>query len=115
MTTELIISFELDGQHAWHDAPKQYEEFSRPHRHLFKFICWYPQGNSNDPTRRETELWELRMAAIDCIHESYMHLGNGAIDFQDSSCEGIAQTLKARMKFSKVMVCEEWFLGAIVS
>jgi len=110
--TELIISFEIDGFHFWPNAPKQYEEFSHPHRHLFKFICWYPQGNSQDPTRREKELWELRR---DTIWALGIEFGSEPINFGPMSCEGIADWLKTYRNFSKVFCGEENFLGAIVS
>lgn len=114
MSTELVISFEIDGLHFWPNAPKQYEEFSHPHRHLFKFICWYPQKGNNDPTRREKELWELRQGTISYLNNNCWIKLNDSIDFGSMSCEGIAQTVKQDMNFSKVFVGEEWFLGAIV-
>ncbi len=112
--TELVVSFEIDGLHFWPNAPKQYEEFSHPHRHLFKFICWYPQKDSTDPTRREKELWELRQETIAFIDDHFPP-ENGVVNFSSRSCEGIADLLKETMGFSKVFCGEEWFLGAIVS
>ena len=125
--TELIISFTVDGIHFWPNAPEQYEEFSHPHRHLFKFICWYPQKDSQDPTRRKTELWKLRQ---DTIYKIFKLWNNGnaerwaeeaepsafsKINFGPASCEGIAQTIKDKLGFSKVFCGEDDFFGAIVS
>ena len=116
--TELVISFELDGLHYWPNAPEQYSEFRQPHRHLFKFICWYPTGNSQDPTRREKELWELRQDTITAIREEFLHLLHPRTDLHDfssMSVEGIADWVKDKLGFSKVFVGEDVNFGAVVS
>ena len=117
MNTTLVISFTIDGLHSWPNAPKQYEEFSHPHRHLFKFICWGVTKDSSDPNRREKELWGLRQEAIECIGNEFVIADSGQdiCNFLGMSCEGIADWLKNEMGFSKVFCGEEWFLGAIVS
>ena len=117
MTTELIVGFEVDGYHRWPNAPKQYEEFGQRHRHIFKFICWYPTGNSGDPARRDKELWELRQEARQMVIAGYgIGIENSdPVEFEDMSCEGIADWLKMKMGFSKVFCAEEYWLGAIVS
>ena len=110
--TELVISFEVDGIHFWPNAPEQYKEFSHPHRHLFKVICWYPTGDSDDLIRREREFWELRQQTIAHLHDVF---GREPIDFGPRSCEGISDFLKKEMGFSRVFCGEDWFLGATVS
>ena len=113
MGSELIVSFELDGTHFWPNAPKKYEEFSHPHRHLFKFICWKPvEVKSN--VDRPIELWELRKNTISIIEQVFCKNENGVVNFADFSCEGIANYVKDSEGFSKVFCGEEWFLGAIV-
>jgi hypothetical protein len=127
MSTELVISFEIDGLHFWPDAPKQYEEFSKPHRHLFKFICWWSTKDSTDPNRREKELWELRQETILLIHKHWAtgypehwageptYNGFDPVNFKGMSCEGIADKVKEFGGFSKVFCGEEYWLGAVVS
>ena len=112
--TELVINFELDGLHFWPNAPEQYKEFGQPHRHLFKFICWYAINNSNDPARRDKELWELRQETISKI-ATYIPLIKGVYNFGSMSCEGMADLLKSQMNFSRVFVGEEYWLGAVIS
>ena len=114
MSTELVVGFEVDGLHYWPDAPQKYKEFGQPHRHLFKVVGWYPTGDSQDPTRRDVELWELRQDTIACLDSWYPPLG-GVCNFGPMSCEGIADFLKNKMGFSRVFVGEEDCLGAMVS
>lgn len=113
--TELVISCEIDGIHSWPKAPEKYKEFSRPHRHLFKVICWYPIGDSTDPTRREKELWELREQTINFLYSQGLPVKDNCINFGSMSCEGIADLLKEKMGFSKVFVGEEYWLGAVIT
>jgi len=110
--TELVISFEVDGLHSWPDAPDKYKEFRQIHRHLFKVICFLPTVESNDPTRREVELWSLRQNVIQFLKSEF---GEEPINFKTMSCEGISDYLKEHWNFSSVFVGEEWFLGAMVS
>ncbi len=113
--TELVVSFEVDGIHSWPAAPSRYSEFRQPHRHLFKFICYYPSNISSEPQRREVEIWELRQTTISYIEEHFLVYGYGTtIDFGDFSCEGIADFVRTGGGFSKVFCGEEWFLGALV-
>ena len=113
--TELVISFAVDGLHFWPNAPAKYKEFGQPHRHLFKFVCWYPTKDSNDPNRRERELWELRQEAISSLSPfAGLYPQGGVYDFGAMSCEGCADFLKQAMGFSKVFCGEEEWLGAMV-
>jgi hypothetical protein len=112
MTTELVISFEVDGLHAWPNAPVEYEEFRNFHRHLFKIICFKQTSNSVEPNRREIELWELRQETLQVIINEF---GSEPCSFGAMSCEGIAGWIKKTGKFGKVFVGEEYWLGAIIS
>ena len=109
MTTELVISFEVDGLHFWPDAPEQYKEFGQPHRHLFRFRCWLPTTAIN-PSDRIIELFELRQNTLKLIHDTF---GDEPCNFKDYSCEGVAKWLKPF--FSKVYVGEDDYFGAEVS
>ena len=116
MSTSLVISFEVDGLHFWPNAPEQYKEFGQPHRHLFKFICWYPTMASNDPARREKELFELRNEAFEFLYSRGFLVKKNCIDFGGMSCEGIADLIlnNRELGFDKVFCGEDWFMGAIV-
>ncbi len=113
MTTELIVGFEVDGYHAWKDAPEQYVEFRNKHRHLFKIICHIPMEDSSDPGRRQIELWEARYSLLGWIDDQF---GNPA-EFGNMSVEGIADYIRSRAKYvmSRVFVGEEYWLGAVSS
>ena len=111
--TQLIISFELEGRHRWPDAPARYSDFAHTHRHLFKFICWYEIDKSTGPDRRDKELFELRRETIEVLKMEYGR-ADFPLEFQDMSCEGIADWLKKEMRFSKVFCGESDFFGAIV-
>jgi len=115
MTTELLVSFEVDGLHFWPDAPSEYSEFGQPHRHLFKFICW-KKVDVRSPQDRPIELWELRQNAITAVVNTFhIAMGSDKCDFQGMSCEGISDWLRVVMSFDKVFVGEEFWLGAMVS
>lgn len=116
MGTELIISFEIEGLHRWPNAPAEYEEFRNLHKHLFKFICWYPVtiNPAKNYADRPVELYELRQQTIEQV--KLLGTTDGAVtNFGDWSCEGIAQGLMLMNSFSKVFVGEEYWLGALVS
>ena len=113
MTTELIVSFTVDGIHFWPDAPEQYKEFGQPHRHPFKFVCWMPVEVLSSADR-PVELWELRQRAITVVVNTFHINMTNVCDFGEMSCEGIAQWLKDVMPgFSKVYCGEEYWLGAM--
>lgn len=113
MKTELVISFTLEGTHYWPNAPKQYGEFGHVHRHLFKFICWYPETPQSN-IDRPIELWELRQNTILWV-TSHWNSRLGVTDFGPMSVEGIAATIKEFSLFTRVFVGEEDFLGALIS
>ena len=110
--TELVISFEVDGLHFWPGAPDKYKEFGQLHRHLFKVICFLPMADSDDPNRRQVELWELRQDTIRAVDMGFPNQ-RGITNFGPMSCEGISDTIRKMMGFSKVFVGEEWFQGVI--
>lgn len=107
---ELVVSFEIDGLHHWPGAPERFKEFKQLHRHLFKFVCFYPVKEVD----REVELWELRSSTISWVYDAFSTCEGGVTDFGSLSCEAIAQQCKRDMGFSKVFVGEEYWLGAIV-
>ena len=114
--TELVVSFEVDGRHFWPNAPEKYKEFRQSHRHLFKCICTVLVRDSDDPARRDVELWELRQQAIECARLISTDVECSPVrDFRSMSCEGIASALRKEMGFSKVFVGEDVNFGAIVS
>lgn len=113
MSTELVVSFEVDGYHYWPGAPEKYKEFGQPHRHIFKFICLFSTEDSHDPARRQIELWELRQNCLDYVRANYQ-IESFVCDFKDMSCEGIAEDIIIGMGASAVFVGEEYWLGAWV-
>lgn len=112
MKTDLVVSFEIDGLHYWPNAPLRYSEFEHPHRHLFKIVCYFPTRESNDVARREEELWELRRKCITKVMETFAFRDCEQCNFEDRSCEGIAQELIHLLKATEVFVGEEYWLGA---
>ena len=113
MSCKLVVSFSIDGTHYWPDAPKKYSEFSHPHRHLFKFILWFAVKDSDDPTTREVELWDLRYKAKTAVYSMWA-LNRHKVNFGSMSCEGISKALKEKMGADSVFVGEEENLGALV-
>ena len=108
MSTELIVSFEIDGLHFWPNAPKQYEEFSHPHRHLFKIVCFLPVTIKKE-SDRPVELWEFRQTVIEWVTKIY---GNPA-QFDVLSCEGLSNLLLKEFHLSKCYVFEDSSHGAV--
>lgn len=109
MGTELVISFEVEGKHYWPEAPELYKEFETPHSHIFKVICFFNTKESDDPTRRELELFALRRQCLQLVTNHY----NGM--FGGMSCEGIADSIKQLVEASRVFVGEDQWFGALVS
>jgi hypothetical protein len=113
MKVELVVSFTVDGYHSWPDAPDIFKEFRERHRHLFKFICFYPVEQGGVDTRQE-ELFELRQKTIAIANSIGVLCDNLVIDYQNYSCEGIAQLIIA-YGYSKVFVGEDDGFGALVT
>lgn len=114
MTTELVVSFELDGLHAWPEAPDRYKEFRQSHRHLFKFILYFPV-DVESKNERPKELWELRQNCIYQLGGCFGNDENLVRDFKDWSCEGIAKYCIETFGCIKAFVGEETNLGAWVA
>ena len=116
MSCELIVSFTIDGIHAWPNAPAEYSEFRQSHRHLFKVIC-YMEVDAHGYDSRVVELWDLRQQIQVCIinlwHISSMPY---VCDFGSMSCEGIARwILEAMPNLTRAFVGEGENFGAQVT
>ena len=106
--TELVVSFEIDGVHCWPNAPEKYREFRQPHRHLFKFVCFFPVTIKKE-SDRPVELWEFRQNIIEWVTSIY----DNPAQFNDLSCEGLSNLLLEEFHLSKCYVFEDFSHGAV--
>jgi len=94
--TTIWVTFEQEGWHCWPEAPAKRAYLAQPHRHLFHFNCEVQVGNPD----REIEMHDF----LDSCRETLSSIWDRspysifALDFQDTSCEGIAISLLVELQ-----------------
>lgn len=90
METNSFITFRVEGIHSWPEAPTELRYLRDPHRHSFNFKISFPQEKD-----RGIEFHQFKQYVEEVLRKSYGRTGPHAvfIDFQDKSCEAIAQSL----------------------
>ena len=100
--TFIVVQLEIQGFHNWPDAFRGLEYLRQRHRHIFK-VTIKKEVKRLD---REIEIITLRNTVV----EFY---GNSA-EFEDRSCERIADEMLKRWDFDYVQVLEDGENGAEV-
>lgn len=112
MKTNIIVKFDLEGEHAWPGAPDPYTFLASRHRHIFHFEVYIPVEES-----RQLEFLEVRRELLRIVKASY---GTEPCDFRGMSCEKLAESVwksvknRFRVEPEKVLVFEDQFVGAEV-
>lgn len=96
----------IEGFHRWPDAPEKVDFLRERHRHVFHIRCYFEV----DHWDREIELimkqWE--------IDEYLHHIYGMPCEFDNLSCEKIAEILMDKMGACMVEVLEDGDGGAVV-
>lgn len=106
----IVVKFDLEGSHAWPDAPDEFKELRSRHSHIFRFECVIPVSQAN----RGLEFLKVRRELRDSVRSSFK---GEPCDFRSNSCEmmaeHVARTIKAKygVDASRVRVCEDVFVG----
>lgn len=100
MKIQVIISFEIEGFHAYKNAPEIVSFLSNIHRHTFKIKCGY----SVNELDREKEIFIERNYIKEYLNESY---GNPC-EFNNMSCEMIAKEILEYGQPENMAWCEVW-------
>lgn len=100
MKNTVIIKIEVDGFHHYPNAPKKVEFLSYNHRHTFKIKAAYLVNELN----REKEIFIQRDYIKEYLNESYGY----PCQFEDMSCEMIANEILEFSKDDGMIWCEVW-------
>jgi hypothetical protein len=110
--TNIIVKWDLEGEHAWPMAPVPYTFLGSRHRHLFYFEVHIPVLAS-----RQLEFLEVRRDLMKIVKSSY---GSEPCDFRGMSCEELAHSVyrsvenRYKVEPTKVVVMEDAFVGSEV-
>lgn len=117
MKTNVIVKFDLEGQHSWPMAPSEYEVLRNPHGHIFHFEVHQPVKSDD----RGIEFLEFRRYLLGRMELMYYNRNLGYCNFGSNSCEMLAkhivQVLEDSRKYgppNRVAVFEDNFVGAEV-
>lgn len=112
MRTNIIVKFDLEGEHAWPDPPAKYKFLASRHHHIFHFEAHIPIEES-----RQLEFLDVRRELMRIIKASY---GAEPCDFRGMSCEDLAKSLwrsvinRYKIEPARVAVYEDCFVGSEV-
>ncbi len=114
--TEIIVTFAVEGFHCWPDAPKVEPRafyLCALHRHLFHFTCWKKVEHNN----RDIEFQVFRRDIMKWLAQEYRDRKNldGALGFQQMSCEEIATVTLNQFGLTRCRVMEDNENGAQVT
>jgi hypothetical protein len=101
MRKQIVVSFQFEGIHYWPEA-KNY--LKNPHRHLFKGRAWKDVLHNN----RDIEFITLKN------NIEFYFRSHGA-DFENKSCEDIAEMILKEFELSQCEILEDGENGAVVS
>ncbi|QDP49444.1 MAG: hypothetical protein Unbinned2716contig1000_25 [Prokaryotic dsDNA virus sp.] len=88
----IILHFEIEGHHAWKDAPENIWFLSKEHRHLFTIRI----GMNVEHNDREKEIFLQQQLFQEYLKTKYekTHLNDYTYhDFGNMSCEDIAEEI----------------------
>ena len=100
MKKNVIIQFEIEGFHHYPNAPKEVEFLSLNHRHTFKIKCGYQVEDLN----REKEIFICR----DIVKKFLFNKYGMPCQFQNMSCEMIAEEILKQYTEDDMIFCEVW-------
>lgn len=116
--TNIIVKFDIEGEHAWPEAPEEYRFLASRHRHIFHFEVHIPVTES-----RQLEFLDVRRELLATVKASYGYIrsergGLEPCDFRGMSCEQLAESVSRSVQNKykvwpyKVIVMEDAFVGA---
>jgi hypothetical protein len=100
MKKTVIIQFDIDGYHFYKSAPKVVDFLKNRHRHIFTIKCGYKVDNLN----REKEIFIQRNIIKKYLIDTY----GQPCEFENMSCEMIAEKIIEYEKNNEMIWCEVW-------
>lgn len=100
MKNTVMIQFEIEGFHNYPEPPKKVDFLKHNHRHSFVIKAGYKVTELN----RELEIFMLREVAKEYLIEMY----GCPCQFENMSCEIIAQDILLFFKEDNMIWCEVW-------
>lgn len=109
MKTKVITFNEVQGLHRWLTAPED-NYLKNVHRHVFIIRCWFNVSHSD----RDIEIIEKQNEIQEALNRGFYKKDQEMLNFEDMSCEMIAQWLINETGCSKAVVLEDGYGGAEV-
>jgi len=100
MKNTVIVNFEIEGFHNYPNAPQKVDFLSSKHRHTFVIKVGYSVSDLN----REKEIFIARDELKSYLYESY----GSPCDFENMSCEMIANEILEFAEEDGMIWCEVW-------
>lgn len=100
----IVTKFQIEGFHAWPDAPDCFDYLRNKHRHVFEITAINNVGHAD----REKEVNNQRALMIHYLQQKY----GTPCDFGEMSCEAIAKDIAYIFGCSDVQVLEDGLCGA---
>ena len=110
MTKLVVCNISIPGFHRWKDAFKEVEYLKNKHRHVFEITAGF-QVTNND---REVEIIDTQNKIMRYLFLKYGVEHSIECDFDNMSCEDIAEDILNRFDAYYVKVTEDGFGGSII-
>ncbi len=100
MAATVMVKLDVVGFHAWPQAPDHVAYLRDKHRHVFGIKI----GATVDNPDRQIEYHSLKRDATALIANFFGRDGFGEFDFEDRSCEAIADSVGALLRSYRIPV-----------
>ena len=108
----IIVKLAVEGVHKWAECPiLEVNYLKNEHRHMFHITC----KKSVSHNERQVEIIQLKHQLNKFLNDTFFKKEIGCLDFQNMSCETIAETLLKAFQLNYVEVLEDNENGAAIA
>lgn len=100
----IVTKFQIEGFHAWEQAPECFSYLRTRHRHVFEITAINDVGHAD----RDKEVNNQRKLMLHYLKDKY----GEPCEFGNMSCEAIAQDIAYIFGCTQVTVLEDGLCGA---
>ena len=100
----IICKFQVEGYHAWQEAPECFDYLRNRHRHIFEITAINEVGHAN----RDKVINNQRKLMLHYLKQKF----GEPCEFGNMSCEEIAKDIAFIFGCSEVQVLEDGYSGA---
>ena len=107
----VVCRTQVEGFHAWSDAPEKYSFLRHRHHHIFHIEARFPVVHNN----RDIEFIVKANEIKQYLEAKYSSAGFAPCEFGSMSCEDIAEEIINVFHASACEVNEDGYGGAVVA